>query len=486
MNDFKPKRKFDALLALDSLEEDMVPKLSKITSTTDVLVIGIGTDRSKREKNNWDVNKVTNTKVEIQNNKKSGPMKEGFDKSNKKRKNPVKEESQKRELPVKKNENERTWGYQPFMKMLGDADKAFLSIPKDKRKPLLMSDIQSLLAEALLGDDSPIHPHRFCAMYNTKSIQNITCLILDGIGINHFDKIVSKATEEDKPTSSTPQQDDIENDTALPQQQPKNGDRKTTKSESDTKFLERLKLVEVVSPVSYGGDVVQELALVTTPNWELEKMCENGETVAELTKRMPTKKIIKGETWLETDTVPSALHHENKKAAGSKLALMMNLDQLVKEGYPLPIPGYTKNFKHFVHTKDEYGEVTEKSQLIGVDCEMCQTTMGSQLTYVALVTDDLQILYKSFVKTTDKVVNYLTQFSGVRKEDLQSITTTLADVQKAIRELLPKDCILVGHSLSGDLNALQMMHPYVIDTSVCFNLKGGVWLIPLTNETSAC
>ena len=42
----------------------------------------------------------------------------------------------------------------------------------------------------------------------------------------------------------------------------------------------------------------------------------------------------------------------------------------------------------------------------------------------------------------------------------------------ALQDLLPSDCILVGQSLNIDLAALQMMHLYVIDTSVCFNITG--------------
>ena len=34
------------------------------------------------------------------------------------------------------------------------------------------------------------------------------------------------------------------------------------------------------------------------------------------------------------------------------------------------------------------------------------------------------------------------------------------------------DAIWIGQSLNGDLNALQMMHPYVIDTSVIYNISG--------------
>ena len=38
--------------------------------------------------------------------------------------------------------------------------------------------------------------------------------------------------------------------------------------------------------------------------------------------------------------------------------------------------------------------------------------------------------------------------------------------------MLPSDAIWIGQSLNGDLSALKMMHPYVIDTSVIYNITG--------------
>ena len=39
---------------------------------------------------------------------------------------------------------------------------------------------------------------------------------------------------------------------------------------------------------------------------------------------------------------------------------------------------------------------------------------------------------------------------------LQGVTTRLEDVQKALRELLPADAILIGQSFNNDLRALQV------------------------------
>ena len=55
---------------------------------------------------------------------------------------------------------------------------------------------------------------------------------------------------------------------------------------------------------------------------------------------------------------------------------------------------------------------------------------------------------------------------------LQDVETRLEDVQQSLKKLLPSDAIWIGQSLNGDLKALQMMHPYVIDTSVIYNITG--------------
>ncbi|XP_078612894.1 uncharacterized protein LOC144882762 [Branchiostoma floridae x Branchiostoma japonicum] len=112
---------------------------------------------------------------------------------------------------------------------------------------------------------------------------------------------------------------------------------------------------------------------------------------------------------------------------------------------------------------------TDSSPMFAIDCEMCETEAGKELTRVSVVSEDLKTVYNSFVKPRRPVKDYMTQFSGVSAADLQDVTTRLEHVQETLQELLPEDAILVGHSLENDLQALKVVHPHIIDTSLLFN-----------------
>jgi RNA exonuclease 1 len=157
-----------------------------------------------------------------------------------------------------------------------------------------------------------------------------------------------------------------------------------------------------------------------------------------------------------------------------KLRLLLSAWQMVEESYPLRLPGMLEEkYADYVYTKDEYEEVVVGSPMLSVDCEMVMTT-GSrmELARICVVDEKLEVIYHSLVKPRAHITDYKTRYSGVTKAMLEDVTTRLEDVQRELRRILPSDAILVGQSLNSDLNAMRMLHPYVIDTSVIYNLSG--------------
>lgn len=111
---------------------------------------------------------------------------------------------------------------------------------------------------------------------------------------------------------------------------------------------------------------------------------------------------------------------------------------------------------------------TPKYHLLAVDCEMCRTTDGIELTRVVVVNTDLQTVYDSYVKPKSKIVDYLTRYSGITAEILSPVTVTLEDIQRDLLQIIHPHTILIGHSLENDLKALRISHLRVVDTALLY------------------
>lgn len=150
-------------------------------------------------------------------------------------------------------------------------------------------------------------------------------------------------------------------------------------------------------------------------------------------------------------------------------AYVLSQQQMIKHHYPVKgVPG----FEEFLCTDSDVC-VTDESPLYGLDCEMCLTERGYELTRVSLVDSDGNCVLDDLVKPQNRVLNYLTKFSGITAAMLRPITTTLREVQEKIRKLLPANAVLVGHSLNNDLIALKLIHQHVIDTSLLYRREFG-------------
>ena len=106
--------------------------------------------------------------------------------------------------------------------------------------------------------------------------------------------------------------------------------------------------------------------------------------------------------------------------------------------------------------------------LLAIDCEMCQTTKGSELTRISIVDSKLMVVCDKLVKPPNEITNYLTQWSGITENLLKDVTLTIEDVHDEIFDFMDSNTILCGHSLENDLIAMKLIHNKVIDTAVLY------------------
>ncbi|XP_032108271.1 RNA exonuclease 1 homolog [Sapajus apella] len=141
--------------------------------------------------------------------------------------------------------------------------------------------------------------------------------------------------------------------------------------------------------------------------------------------------------------------------------------QHVQDGRKERLEGFVKTFE-----KELSGDA--HPGIYALDCEMSYTTYGLELTRVTVVDTDVHVVYDTFVKPDNAIVDYNTRFSGVTEADLADTSVTLRDVQAVLLSMFSADTILIGHSLESDLLALKVIHSTVVDTSVLFPHRLGL------------
>ncbi|XP_073698699.1 uncharacterized protein [Garra rufa] len=112
--------------------------------------------------------------------------------------------------------------------------------------------------------------------------------------------------------------------------------------------------------------------------------------------------------------------------------------------------------------------------VFAVDTQTCYTTQGLELARVTVVNSSLQVVFDSFVKPDNDVIDYNTRFSGISEDDVKGTSSSLRDVQTALLSFINADTILIGHGLENDLTSLKIIHSAVIDTSVVFPHRLGL------------
>ncbi|KAL2888622.1 RNA exonuclease [Ceratocystis lukuohia] len=117
----------------------------------------------------------------------------------------------------------------------------------------------------------------------------------------------------------------------------------------------------------------------------------------------------------------------------------------------------------------ENGSITAGREILAIDCEMVMTGPSEMaLARISVVSWGGDVVLDELVKPSKPITDYVTQYSGMTPAKLDAVTTTLADIQAKLLDLLTPRTILLGHSLDSDMRALQLCHPFIVDTSLIF------------------
>ncbi|KAG6904902.1 hypothetical protein DXG01_006387 [Tephrocybe rancida] len=187
---------------------------------------------------------------------------------------------------------------------------------------------------------------------------------------------------------------------------------------------------------------------------------------------------------------------------------LLTLEQMIENEYPIPsyMADVFEKPAGWLETPElpkqglleealEKGKNATKAKIYSIDCEMCLTEDGKELTRVSIIDYYTEVvIYDQLVKPAKPITDYLTRWSGITAEALGPVTTTLSQVQAHIMRLLspppanpfsssipappPPTPILLGHSLESDLKALKICHPQCIDTALMYNHPRGRPLKP--------
>eukprot|EP00111_Clytia_hemisphaerica_P010892 TCONS_00031883-protein len=183
-------------------------------------------------------------------------------------------------------------------------------------------------------------------------------------------------------------------------------------------------------------------------------------------------------------------YEDGKKAKFTFKDLLLSDDRLQYNDFPVWNSAAQEHGVTTTRLPPHQFEVTptnNESEIFALDCEMCEVLGGEKaLTRISIVNRELKTVYDTYVKPDLPIIDYLTQYSGITKEILDDVTTTLEKVKKKLRKFVKPDTVLVGHSLDFDLRALKLHHDHVIDTSEIFPSSRGPMFKPslkkITNQ----
>ncbi|KFG26676.1 uncharacterized protein NESG_00827 [Nematocida ausubeli] len=138
-----------------------------------------------------------------------------------------------------------------------------------------------------------------------------------------------------------------------------------------------------------------------------------------------------------------------------------------------------------------------KYSFLSIDCEMVLTDIGCELARISIIDGEQTVLYDQLIEPAGKVTDYLSEITGITASsydnkctckicagfDEKGIEPDSREVLKHtgsiaykvllydLSKIIGANTILIGHSISHDLFAMNVFHEKLIDTSLLYNSK---------------
>ncbi|KAH9922386.1 uncharacterized protein B0H18DRAFT_1018161 [Fomitopsis serialis] len=281
-----------------------------------------------------------------------------------------------------------------------------------RREAVGISDIRELVLH--LSADAP--PSSWVRIENPRSVQKVVAILVPGI----TPEIISLPP---LPTSATANPN-LPLPVPLPSEGPVEG------SSTGLPFIGRT--FSHACPTRAPGDQTRMHSVLNT--------FFQGPMTGEEKKRRLIERVSSERAWEKTP-----------------MRYILSTEQMIENDYPPP--GFLETPQPLASTESQ----GKQSRIYAIDCEMCVTEDGKELTRVCIIDYEADIVvYDQLVKPSKPIQDYLTRWSGITAEALDPVTTTFEEVQTHIINLL-----------SSDLKALKICHPLCIDTSVIYNHPRG-------------
>ncbi|KAI9037448.1 RNA exonuclease [Aspergillus affinis] len=360
-----------------------------------------------------------------------------------------------------------------------------------------IADLQNLLLYCFADGIAP----QWISIKHSPRVRKIVVLMVPGLELGMFDGTISlQAPKDNNASTDAPAEQEGAMDTEETEQDPKQSDFQRWKqglppqdrsSQFNPRALSRDSLPEPlhplaelfphVWPVKAPGDSkynrvhspLQAILLSALPK-NKESNGTKGPKQAKMDKsfqpkRTPITKFVSSlEDLRENDYPlhPALFATEREKAELTEHR--KRLGQSAEDGW---VDTHINSLEEgeIPEAEIQQGSMTAGREVLAMDCEMCVTEGGnSELTRISLIRWDGEVVLDELVKPQLPVIDYLTRFSGITKEKLDPVTTTLADIQQKLLSIFTPRTIIVGHSLNSDLTALKLTHPFIVDTTFIY------------------